>query len=243
MGSNRGYPNWASQQTWTTTTSCACNHCRSFTRTAPCANTKSLQKSLQTLPSTYHPTMDGPSATDSILQNSAALHSLKKEQLVRLCKAHGVKANGKKSEMAERLAQLHAANEGSSADGAKENMNPTAEEVGREIIHLGSIKEESASDFGSFKCKSFIRCSFPLLIQVQPPCPSSLSYLPLAFLDPRLLHCLPLPKHNLNRKLQLVASLRPLHRCYRTKSLSRLRLSSSLLRHPRMSMLATQSDL
>ncbi|KAF9007358.1 hypothetical protein BDZ89DRAFT_1079385 [Hymenopellis radicata] len=95
--------------------------------------------------------MDGPSATDSILQNSAALHSLKKEQLVRLCKAHGVKANGKKSEMAERLAQLHAADEGGSGDGAKENMNPTVGEVEREIIHLGSIKEESASDFGSFK--------------------------------------------------------------------------------------------
>ncbi|KAF8909170.1 hypothetical protein CPB85DRAFT_1435745 [Mucidula mucida] len=135
--------------------------------------------------------MDGPSATDSILQNSAALHSLKKEQLVRLCKAHGVKANGKKSEMAERLAQLHAANEGSSADGAKENMNPTAEEVGREIITSAASRRKAPAIW---------------LIQMQPPCPSSLSYLPLAFRDPRLLHCLPLPKHQSQATVSSVAS-------------------------------------
>lgn len=41
--------------------------------------------------------------TTEILFNSPALHSLKRDQLVKLCKIHAIKANGKNSEMVERL--------------------------------------------------------------------------------------------------------------------------------------------
>ncbi|EJF59944.1 hypothetical protein DICSQDRAFT_181703 [Dichomitus squalens LYAD-421 SS1] len=43
--------------------------------------------------------------TTQILSNSPALHSLKRDQLVRLCKIHHIKANGKNSELIERLKQ------------------------------------------------------------------------------------------------------------------------------------------
>ncbi|KAI0342468.1 hypothetical protein BDW22DRAFT_1357819 [Trametopsis cervina] len=42
---------------------------------------------------------------NAILQNSPALHSLKREQLVKLCKKHSLKANGKNVELIERLKQ------------------------------------------------------------------------------------------------------------------------------------------
>lgn len=42
-------------------------------------------------------------ATTQILYNSPALHSLKRDQLVKLCKTHSLKANGKNSELIERL--------------------------------------------------------------------------------------------------------------------------------------------
>ena len=45
--------------------------------------------------------------TTQILFNSPALHSLKRDQLVRLCKRHGIKANGKNVELIERL-KVHA---------------------------------------------------------------------------------------------------------------------------------------
>ncbi|KAF8558644.1 hypothetical protein OG21DRAFT_1595258 [Imleria badia] len=47
------------------------------------------------------------STTTQILFNSPALHSLKRDQLVKLCKIHSLKASGKKRELIERL-QLHA---------------------------------------------------------------------------------------------------------------------------------------
>ncbi|KAI0708590.1 hypothetical protein C8Q76DRAFT_799836 [Earliella scabrosa] len=43
--------------------------------------------------------------TTQILFNSPALHSLKRDQLVKLCKIHSIKANGKSSELIERLKQ------------------------------------------------------------------------------------------------------------------------------------------
>lgn len=49
------------------------------------------------------------STTTQILFNSPALHSLKREQLVKLCKIHSLKANGKNVEMIQRLRQ-HAQN-------------------------------------------------------------------------------------------------------------------------------------
>src|SRR6267154_4627376 len=47
------------------------------------------------------------STTTQILFNSPALHSLKRDQLVKLCKIHSIKANGKNKDLIERL-QLHA---------------------------------------------------------------------------------------------------------------------------------------
>ncbi|KAL1699923.1 hypothetical protein EV121DRAFT_215248 [Schizophyllum commune] len=43
--------------------------------------------------------------TTQILFNSPALHSLKREQLVKLCKVHSLKANGKNTELIDRLKQ------------------------------------------------------------------------------------------------------------------------------------------
>ncbi|TFK31716.1 hypothetical protein BDQ12DRAFT_693663 [Crucibulum laeve] len=45
------------------------------------------------------------STTTQILFNSPALHSLKRDQLVKLCKIHSLKANGKNIEIIERLKQ------------------------------------------------------------------------------------------------------------------------------------------
>lgn len=45
------------------------------------------------------------STTTQILFNSPALHSLKREQLVKLCKIHSIKASGKNVELIERLKQ------------------------------------------------------------------------------------------------------------------------------------------
>lgn len=42
-------------------------------------------------------------ATTQILYNSPALRSLKRDQLVKLCKTHSLKANGKNTELIERL--------------------------------------------------------------------------------------------------------------------------------------------
>lgn len=48
------------------------------------------------------------SETTRILFNSPALHSLKRDQLVKLCKLHSIKANGKNTELVEKL-KRHAA--------------------------------------------------------------------------------------------------------------------------------------
>ena len=74
-------------------------------------------------------------ATTQILYNSPALHSLKRDQLVKLCKTHSLKANGKNSELIERL-KKHALQLGqetfidnadtpdkNSRDKEKENIN------------------------------------------------------------------------------------------------------------------------
>lgn len=44
-------------------------------------------------------------STSAILFNSPALHSLKRDQLVKLCKIHSIKANGKNVDLIERLKQ------------------------------------------------------------------------------------------------------------------------------------------
>jgi hypothetical protein len=45
------------------------------------------------------------STTTQILFNSPALHSLKRDQLVKLCKIHSIKASGKNVELIDRLKQ------------------------------------------------------------------------------------------------------------------------------------------
>jgi hypothetical protein len=45
------------------------------------------------------------SATTQILFNSPALHSLKRDQLVQLCKAHSIRASGKNVDLIARLKQ------------------------------------------------------------------------------------------------------------------------------------------
>ena len=45
------------------------------------------------------------SNTTQILFNSPALHSLKREQLIKLCKIHSIKATGKNVELIEKLRQ------------------------------------------------------------------------------------------------------------------------------------------
>lgn len=42
-------------------------------------------------------------STTQILFNSPALHSLKRDQLVKLCKIHSIKANGKNVDLVEKL--------------------------------------------------------------------------------------------------------------------------------------------
>ena len=49
--------------------------------------------------------MMAATTTTQILFNSPALHSLKRDQLVKLCKIHHIKANGKNTELIERLKQ------------------------------------------------------------------------------------------------------------------------------------------
>ncbi|KAJ3551568.1 hypothetical protein NM688_g4624 [Phlebia brevispora] len=71
------------------------------------------------------------SSTTQILFNSPALHSLKRDQLVKLCKLHELKANGKNTELIERLKQR--ANElselGQLPDGDSEEDNAEALEA------------------------------------------------------------------------------------------------------------------
>ncbi|KAF5392772.1 hypothetical protein D9757_001028 [Collybiopsis confluens] len=50
--------------------------------------------------------MSSSSQTTEILFNSPALHSLKRDQLVKLCKVHSVKASGKNVELIERLKKV-----------------------------------------------------------------------------------------------------------------------------------------
>ena len=76
------------------------------------------------------------STTTQILFNSPALHSLKREQLVKLCKMHSIKANGKNVDLIQRLRQ-HAETlpKGSPLNVATRSENPP------EIRHHGLDEE------------------------------------------------------------------------------------------------------
>ncbi|KAG7442893.1 uncharacterized protein BT62DRAFT_362751 [Guyanagaster necrorhizus] len=76
-------------------------------------------------------------ATEDILRNPAALHSLKRDQLIRLCKIHGVKASGKNVDIAERLAKLP-------LQTTRPELQP----------HLVTIKEDTVTSAGTTKTGS-----------------------------------------------------------------------------------------
>ncbi|PBK81405.1 hypothetical protein ARMGADRAFT_779848 [Armillaria gallica] len=82
-------------------------------------------------------------ATEDILHNSAALHSLKRDQLIRLCKIHGVKASGKNVDIAERLANIPR----QATQQAPQHQLVTINED--TVTSTGTTK--TGSDFGSVK--------------------------------------------------------------------------------------------
>ncbi|KAL4251069.1 hypothetical protein ABKN59_006230 [Abortiporus biennis] len=67
--------------------------------------------------------------TTEILHNSPALHSLKRDQLVKLCKLHQLKANGKNVELIERLKEHAKQLPPHLDDGDKENQDDQDEEM------------------------------------------------------------------------------------------------------------------
>lgn len=119
------------------------------------------------------------STTTQILFNSPALHSLKREQLVKLCKIHSIKASGKNLELIERLKQraqelppeaLSAINDDGTLDDASSDMqddqddSPYSRRMQRpseqwEIV-MEDIEEESES-FGTASSKGTLRGGAP----------------------------------------------------------------------------------
>ncbi|KAK0451851.1 hypothetical protein EV421DRAFT_1067518 [Armillaria borealis] len=82
-------------------------------------------------------------ATEDILHNSAALHSLKRDQLIRLCKIHGVKASGKNVDIAERLANIP-------RQATQQAPQPQLVTINEDTVtSTGTTK--TGSDFGSVK--------------------------------------------------------------------------------------------
>ncbi|KAK0194501.1 hypothetical protein F5146DRAFT_1036149 [Armillaria mellea] len=82
-------------------------------------------------------------ATEDILHNSAALHSLKRDQLIRLCKIHGVKASGKNVDIAERLASIP-------RQATQQAPQPQLVTINEDTVtSTGTTK--TGSDFGSVK--------------------------------------------------------------------------------------------
>jgi hypothetical protein len=89
------------------------------------------------------------STTTQILFNSPALHSLKRDQLVKLCKIHSIKASGKNVELIEKLKQhaqtlprdstlsVAARSEGPSAVGAEEPDDEVEPIVAGESVTKG----------------------------------------------------------------------------------------------------------
>jgi len=114
------------------------------------------------------------STTTDILFNSPALHSLKRAQLVQLCKRHNIKANGKNGELVEKLKQHATAlkleeqtntnvqknDDDSDANEDDDDSHPTADRPQRpsemwEIV-MDAIPEEEggSSKQGSLSSKS-----------------------------------------------------------------------------------------
>ena len=89
------------------------------------------------------------SATD-ILMNPAALNSLKRNQLVSLCKTHGLKANGKNADLIDKLQEFAANNPRKGKESAAlpelaEQMNGPESNNGPDDIemhHAGTVQGE-----------------------------------------------------------------------------------------------------
>ncbi len=91
------------------------------------------------------------STTTEILFNSPALHSLKRDQLVKLCKIHSLKANGKNAELIDRLKQRAAQLPPDDDDDTK---MPRASEQWEMVMDDIEEVDEPSSEFGTSKCMS-----------------------------------------------------------------------------------------
>ncbi|THV05704.1 hypothetical protein K435DRAFT_960971 [Dendrothele bispora CBS 962.96] len=123
------------------------------------------------------------STTTDILFNSPALHSLKRDQLVKLCKIHSVKAAGKNVELIARLKQVaetlpkdaplsiaarsedHGDDEEDEDEAEKENFigglvrGPRMESIVEESSSQGSLSSHRSKDFGTASSKSSVGSS------------------------------------------------------------------------------------
>ncbi|GLB39926.1 hypothetical protein LshimejAT787_0704360 [Lyophyllum shimeji] len=84
------------------------------------------------------------STTTQILFNSPALHSLKRDQLVKLCKIHSIKASGKNTELIERL-KKHA---GTLFSDSPLSVAARNEEVAGVNVPVGVAGEDETMDEG-----------------------------------------------------------------------------------------------
>ncbi|KAL0576108.1 hypothetical protein V5O48_005855 [Marasmius crinis-equi] len=82
--------------------------------------------------------------TTEILFNSPALHSLKRDQLVKLCKIHSIKASGKNVEL---IAKLKAVAEQLPKDSAL-SIAARSEEVDEDVDEDGDQKMETVAELG-----------------------------------------------------------------------------------------------
>jgi hypothetical protein len=92
----------------------------------------------------------------SILYNSPALHALKRDQLLGLCKIHGVKASGKNADIVRRLKfhartmQLDDASGDSDSDDNPTAANPAVPRVSEAWELMDTIEEtDERSNKGS----------------------------------------------------------------------------------------------
>ncbi|KAG6889586.1 hypothetical protein C0995_016394 [Termitomyces sp. Mi166 len=89
------------------------------------------------------------STTTQILFNTPALHSLKRDQLIKLCKAHNIKASGKNTELVEKLrkhAETLPRDAPLSVAARSENFTEYGSgDEGDETMHDATEREESQS--------------------------------------------------------------------------------------------------
>jgi hypothetical protein len=105
------------------------------------------------------------SETTEILFNSPALRSLRRDQLQRLCKLHSIRANGKNTELVERLklraltlpkddplsiaARSEQDNDSINSENSDTNQNPRPSEQWEVVMEDIQEMEEAASSQGT----------------------------------------------------------------------------------------------